>query len=516
MKARPVLLVAAMATVCMLAGCGGGGDSSIPNPVTIAPVNSSVFVEATVRPQGSLKSNVESLARNVAGVEDPGAAVVDKIEEAAAGADKPFSYEKDVEPWLGEKAGLFLAEFDGDEFAASGGMVQVTDIPAARKFLDEHVKSQGGEKFKDFSHEGFEYKASSDGTSIGILGDFVVVADRQEVYKNEIDTFLGEKLSERKLYKEAIAAAPSDSLADVYVDIGTLVESAGPVDPQAQLFLDSAGIDLTEATATASAIPGSDNVEIDFSTDVVGKNSPSGDASDLLGSLPAESFAALVSPDFGKGLEKAIDSIDESGIPGQIPPHRFKEVLKSAGIDLEQIAASIGDVGVFAEGTSKSTLNGAVVLTTDNPTEATNTVSNIGLLLRASHAPGVTAIGGKASGFSIRSAELGRKPIVVVAEGKRISIGYGLPAALQGLSESDQTLSGTAPYKEAVSALGETPITGFIDGPAALQLVDSLVPASESGYREARPYLDKVSYVAEGGGVSNGRTTAKLIVGFKK
>jgi hypothetical protein len=515
MKVRPVLLVAALATMYMFAGCGGG-SSSAPDPSSVAPVDSSIYIEGTVRPDGSLKTNLESLAANVAGIDDLSATIVEKIEESAQQAEEPFSYEKEVEPWLGEKAGIFLSGYHGQNFNSVGIALQVTDADAGQEFIEKHVKADKGETIEKASYEGVDYELTSDGTSLGIVGDFIVYAKEVQTFKDVVAASNGENLAETDRYSEAIESAPDSSLADVYVDIGALVKQSGQIDPQAQLFLNSAGIDVSEATATASAIPGSDNVEIDFSTDVTGENPPSGDASGLLGSLPAESFAAFASPEFGKGLEKAIDSIDESGIPGQIPPHRFKEVLKSAGIDLEQIAGSIGDVGVFAEGTSKSTLNGAVVLTTDDATEATNTVSNIGLLLRASHTPGVTAIGGKAAGFSVRSTELGRKPIVVAAEGKRISIGYGLPAALQGLSESGQTLSGTAPYKEAVSALGGTPITGFVDGPAALRLVDSLVPGSETGYLEARPYLDKVSYVAEGGGVADGRTTAKLIVGFKK
>jgi hypothetical protein len=515
MKLRPALSLAALAAACALAGCGGS-SSSPPDPVTIAPPNTSVLVEAAVRPEGSLKSDVETLAANVAGIKDLSGLIAEKAEEAARSADEPFSYEKEVEPWLGEKAGIFLAEFDGNNFASTAAAIQVTDTEAAQEFIDKHVGRQSGETYKSYSHEGFEYKAGSDGTSIGIIGDFLIVAKGQEVYKNVIDTHLGESLSEKTAYAEAVESQPEGSLADVYVDIGALVREAGPVEPRAQQLLDSLGVDLGEATAVASAVPGSDSIEVDLSSNLAGKTSPPGDASDLLGSLPAESFAAFVSPDFGKGLEQAIDSIDAGGIPGQIPPHQLKEGLKAAGIDLEQIAGSIGDLGVFAEGSSRSSLGGAVVLSTDDATEAADTVSNVGLLLRATHTPGVTAIGGKASGFSIRGSELGRKPIVVAAEGKRIAIGYGLPAALQGLSESGQALASTSAYKEAVSALGETPISGFVDGPAALRLVESLIPAGETGFEEARPYLDKVSYVAEGGGAADGRTTAKLIVGFKK
>ena len=199
-------------------------------------------------------------------------------------------------------------------------------------------------------------------------------------------------------------------------------------------------------------------------------------------------------------------------------PGKFKSGLKEAGIDVEKIAASVGDLGVFAEGDSESSLAGAAVLATKNSKEATNTVSNIGLLLRATGTSGVTAISGKASGFSIRSAGLGSKPLVIAAEGERIAIAYGLPAAKRALAtDPGQALADSPVYKEAVSALGGTPITGFVNGPAALNLASALIPADEKeGFLEAKPYLSKIDYLAIGSGSSGELSTAKLIAGIGK
>ncbi len=518
MKSRPVLLIAVLALVYALAGCGGSSDSSAPAPATVAPADSSIFVEATVLPTGTLKSNVEALAANVAGIDDLGTTVLAKVEEAAKEADEPFSYEKDVKPWLGEKAGIFLSDYDGQNFSDAGGVIQVTDTAAAQEFIDAHVKPDEGEKYEDASYEGVDYKVTSgDDSSIGIVGDFIVYAKNQQIFKAVVDASNGgEALADVTKYVDATEGAPSDGLASVYVDIGSLIKQAGPIDPQAAVFLQSAGIAPEEATATASVVPGADQVEIDLRSDITGNDPPAGDASKLVGSMPAESVAAFASPEFGKALGNLIDSIDANGIPGSIPPHKFKEGLKSAGIDLEKIVGSLGDLGGFVEGTTSSNLDGAVVLTTDNASEASNTVANIGLLLRLSHTPGITAIGGKATGFSIRSSSLGHKPIVVAAEGERISIGYGLPAALLGLSEEGKKLSGESVYKEAVSALGGTPITAFVDGPGVLGLVEAGPAAKEPKFLTAKPYLEKVSYIAAGGGVEDGLSTAKLIVGFEK
>ena len=158
------------------------------------------------------------------------------------------------------------------------------------------------------------------------------------------------------------------------------------------------------------------------------------------------------------------------------------------------------------------------MIETKDATEARNTVSNIGLLLRANHTPGVTAIGGKATGFSVHSAELGAQPVVVAAKGERLAVGYGLPATLRGLS-SDQgpTLSGTRPYNEALDALETTPMTGFAAGAPVLRLVEGLVsPEEREELAELKPYLAKIPFLAIGAEKKGDLAQARLILGVTK
>jgi hypothetical protein len=268
-------------------------------------------------------------------------------------------------------------------------------------------------------------------------------------------------------------------------------------------------------TLTASLVPGSDQIEIDLASDLGGTSPPTGDASELLGSLPQSAFAAFASAGFGKQLQEGIDSLDASGIPGEIPPNKLKSTLAAAGIDLDQIAGSLEDAAVFAEGANRSSLGGALVLTAKGD-EASSTVANIGIFLRAAQVPGVTAIKGKTSGFSVRSADLGNKPLVVVARGERIAIAYGPKAAANALdTETARTLGDGDTYKAAVSSLGGTPITAFADGPGVLKLVESLIsPEDAAEFAEAKPYLKKARFLAVGSGSSDGLATAKLILGF--
>ncbi len=157
------------------------------------------------------------------------------------------------------------------------------------------------------------------------------------------------------------------------------------------------------------------------------------------------------------------------------------------------------------------------MLSAEESGEATSAIEQLGTLLRSANVPGVTAVKGQAAGFSVRSSELGDKPIVVIAKGGRIVIGYGLAQALEGLETgSGATLAGSATYKAAAASLGGTPISAFVDGPAALALANALVPRSETDYQEARPYLRKIEYLALGTAEADDLATAKLIVGLSK
>ena len=519
MKARLVLLAAAAATAALaVAGCGGGGSSEA-NPASLVPATSPLFIEVVVQPEGELKGNVEALASSIAGVDDLGGFIVTELEKSASDSDEPVDFEKEIAPWLGEKAGISFDDYDGEDFTGYGVALQTTDADAAQAFVEKQVEGED-EPAEEVSYHGVSYWVDADDQqTVGVVDDLLVLAENEPTFKKLVDASSEESLADSDSFATAMDAASSGSFADVFVDVGGLIDrSGGGIDPEAQQFLDSAGIDASDATAVASLVPGKDQIEIDLSTDLTDQDTSTGDASELLGSLPADSVAAFASAEFGKRFEEAIDSIDSNGIEGEIPPDKLKSTLKEAGIDLEAIAASVGDIGVFAEGASESDLAGAAVLSAKNAKEATNTVSNIGLFLRASGTPGITAITGKASGFSIRSADLGPKPLIVAAQGERIAIAYGLTAAGKALAtDSSQTLSDDPAYKEAAGSLG-SPITGFAAGPELVGLIANALKGDEDegDFLEAKPYLDKIDYLALGSTSSGELATARLIVGVGK
>jgi hypothetical protein len=518
-KLRPVLPALLVALALFAAGCGGGSDDSSgggTDPASVAPPTAPVFIDLTVRPEGETKANIEALAQKIAGIDDLGELIVEELESSAADDGEELDFEKEIEPWLGDRGGLFLQEYEEDDFEGYGAAIQTSDEDAAKSFIDEQLESED-EAPENGSYEGVDFKIEADdGTAIGVFDGLVVFAEDEAIFKEMVDASNGESLAAEDAYGDATANLPDGSAADVYVDIGALIEEAGgEIDSDTQLFLDSLGIEPDEATAVASVVPGSNQIEIDFSTNLSGENPPSGDASELLGSLPGTAVGAFASAEFGKRFDEGIDQIDKEGIPGSVPPNQLKKTLKEAGIDLEAIAGSIGDVGLYVTGNSEKTLAGALVLETEEESEAKNTVSNLGLFIRKAGIAGVTAVNGEASGFSIRSPELGDQPVVVVAKGNRIAVGYGLASVGSAFQEAGKSLADSAAYKDATSALGSTPIAAFVNGPSALNLATALIPAGDEDFEAAKPYLQKIEYLALGSEASDDLATAKLIVGLK-
>jgi len=510
------LVALVILTATAASGCGGGssGGSDLAG---LASPGSLVFAEGTVQSEGELKSDVDALANKIAGVDSLGGLIVSKLEEEAREKEEPLDFAKEVEPWLGERGAISFSKLDGDGDLSGYGILLETTDPEATQATIDHQAKVNPDPVKEGTYRGVAYWTDTgDETVVGLIGDTFVGAEDARSFRAAVDAEQGESLGDESQFQDAISAASDGSLADVYVDIGGLIEASGDsIDPTAREILQNAGIDPSEATAVASLIPGSDQIEIDLSSDLGGEEAPSGDASDLLASMPADSFAALATTGFGDQLKEALDNLDASGVPGELPPNQLKSGLAQVGIDLDEVASSLEDAAVFARGTNESNLGGALVLTTSSD-ETVQSIGRLGKILRSAGFPGVTALTGKASGFSVRSEELGHYPLVVAAEGKRIAVGYGLRQTLAGLETSaEATLGDSVAYKDAVTALGSTPIGAFVAGPAALGLAESLVSRSETGFWEAVPYLKKIDYVAIGSDADGETATAKAIVGVE-
>ncbi|HEU5062136.1 MAG TPA: DUF3352 domain-containing protein [Solirubrobacterales bacterium] len=503
----------------VIAGCGGGDDGGdgTADPASVAPAQAPIFINFTLRPEGETKQNIDALAEKIAGIDNVGDLIIGELENSASEDGEEFDYEKEVEPWLGKEGGLFLREYEDDDFESYGVAIQTSDEDAARAFIDKQLESED-EAPEEGSYEGVDFKVEADdGTTIGVFDGLVAMAEDEEAFKSMVDASDGENLAGEEAYSDAVADVPANSAADIYVDIGGLIEeSGGEIDPDAKMLLDNVGIEPKEATAVASVVPGRDYLEVDVVSDLAGQEAPSGDASQLLGSLDSEAVGAVAFAGFGDQLQEAIDELDKEGIPGEIPPNQLKNGLKEAGIDLDAITGSVEQAAIFLTGRNEGTLSGVLVLTTDGSDGPTEAIESVGKLLKSLGTAGVTIKGGGgAKGFEVRSPDLEGRELTVLTMGNRIAIGFGsdlvtsVPLAL--LPGEGARLADMAEFKEAEEALGQTPISGFVHGPRALKLAESFITPGDSEFEGIKPYLDNVSAVAIGSEPEGDRAKAKLI-----
>jgi hypothetical protein len=515
-----LVLAALLGAALLVAGCGGSSDSGGGEPASLAPADVPFFFEADLTPEGKAGEELDQLADTVLGIEDVSGSIAEQLDEAVVvGKGEKFDYEEEVEPWVGETAGLYLQEYDGDDFHGGGIALELSNTGEAEEFF-EKKNDESDEPAEEAEFEGNRYWSTSDDESVvGFIGDYLVYGETQGDFEEMVTLSEGdEALNESEKFQTAMEAAPSEGVGTLYVDIGgALKQAEAQISAEDQAGFEILGIEPRKATMVASLIPHSDQVEVDFSTNLSNASSVSGDASALLESLPATAVAGFAAPEFGKAFGEQIDQLDETGIAGQVEPGELKPALESIGIDLEAIAGSLGDVAGFVEGSSEASLGGAVVFEANDPTEAKNTVSNLGLLLRATGTEGVTAISGELSGFSIRSTDLGSQPVIVGAAGEKIVIAYGPRAAARVLKANAKTLGTTADFEAAKATLGSTPISAFVSGGPAIQLLDAtLNPDARAKFDSAKPYLQKITYVALGSEAKDEATTARMIIGVQK
>ncbi len=513
-------LAALVAAALVVAGCGGSsGGGSGDEPASLAPTTAPVYLEVDLGAEGKQSEEFDQLTQTVLGIENVGEFVAEQLEEQALGSEEKFDYEEEVEPWLGEKAGMYLDHYDGDNFDGYGVIFGTTDAGEAEEFIEKRVAANSEEEAEEGEFEGDKYYVEADGeTTLGVVGDYVVFgetkADFEEMVKTEAS---GEGLADAEKFQTATESTPDEGLGSVYVDIGGMIQEAkGSIDSETEAGLALLGIEPRKATAVATMVPHSDQVELDLSTNISRAAESGGDASELLESLPATAVLGFAEPEFGKAFGEGLHEFSEQGVPGQLGPGELEAVFEQLGINFKSLSGSLGSIAGFVEGSSQASLGGAVMVETSGSGEAKDLVAKIGLVLRASGTEGVTAISGELSGFSVQLPAL-QQPLVVGASGEKIVIAYGARAAAQALRKQAKTLGTTADFEAAKAALGSTPINAFLDGGPALKLADTMIPIDKrEGFDNAKPYLRKIAYAALGSEAKDGVTKAKLIIGVQK
>jgi hypothetical protein len=510
---RKLLAIAAVLTVPALAAAGCGNDEAASGASELVPGGALIYAEADLKPEGDQKRAVDSILAKFPGGGQAGDKLKELIDKGLRKSDPSMSFEKDIEPWLGDEAAFFVSDFGVSGGEGALGLVVATDDEDAS--LDALKKTATG-KVTQKSYRDVDYlmEESQDLNAAAAFDGFLIIGTEAGV-KAAIDTSKdGPKLSDDDAYKKALDKAADDRLGLVYMNMPELrkqVQQAGTgalPDSFKRFFKEP-------VVSTVDADDDGVTIESAVTDELAGAFGLIGGGSDLVSELPADSWAAFAQNDFGKLIDLFADSF--AGVAGgrDMIEQQFKA---ATGLDLQKdVLDWMGDFGVFVRGRTISELNGALIVETKDEAAsarfidalerlARNQADNPGDSVGPLRAPG----GGK--GFTLSSPDV-PKPIHVFQRNGRVVFAYGDAAAKDGADASDKL--GDSPDFSAVrDSLGDYDVSFYVLMQPILDLVDSTDSGSDPDWQKAKPYLEPLRALVGGtsGEGDSLRQAVKLVI----
>jgi hypothetical protein len=218
-----------------------------------------------------------------------------------------------------------------------------------------------------------------------------------------------------------------------------------------------------------------------------------GEASDVLGDMPADSWVAVGQTDLGKLLDFYVDAFGSMAGGRDAIEGQFKA---ATGLDLQQDVLSwMGDFGIFVRGTSLGNLDGALVVQTSDEAKSERFLEALERLART-QSDGGTQIRRRDGGYTV-AIEGVPKPIHAFVESGKLVFAYGDAAAKAAVDPAD-TLGDSPDFTSVKESLGDYEVSLYVLVKPILDLVDSTEAGSDADWQDAKPYLEPLNALVAG------------------
>jgi hypothetical protein len=394
----------------------------------------------------------------------------------------------------------------------------VTDEDEAQAAIDRAI--EGSDKtFSERSYKDVDYRASGDGAA-GLVEGFAVFGTEPEV-KRTIDAVKGDGLDSDDRFQKAMDGLEDDRLGSFYVDVKSLLDTALRRDPEAAAQFEQAkrliAFDKIGSVAGAFMADG-ERLAMDATAEVPEDAFPaglgalaSGGSTPLLGELPGDSWLAFGVPEFGPALKGIYQQV-AGALGGAAIENQLRQEL---GLDLqEDVFSWIGDVAIFARGTTADAIDGGLVIEVTDPARAKTAFGKLVGLAQTRSGTNAKPVEIPGAETAFEAAAPGApQPVVAARSEERVVVAIGRRAAADALGGGERLADADA-YAAAESVLGDDVEPGFLlSMPAVLELVRSSGEA-DADFEKARPYLEAFGVIAGGssrdGDTARSRTAAEL------
>lgn len=564
------IAISAALLAALVAGCGGDSDEEPGMELAeLTPSDALFYGETAIRPEGALKNNVEGFLEKFPNGDEVGDRLIESIEEESAeddspgsettesdddgptppglegilgedgsnrdggddgdGDGNPFSYEDDIEPWLGERAAFFATGLDvsPDEFGESETelsegaiLVETRDADQARDKLRELTSEEEGEP-TELEYEGVSYdlyenaEATEDFNAIAVVEGIAIIAT-EDGLKAAVDASNAESFEANEQYDGFLGEdRDGEVFASFFVDLATIFDQLPPSAFTAKERQQLEGIygDYLKEPILGAVEVSSDAAALEYTGATGEFSAPLVEQTPLLDAGFEDTWGLFAASDIGSLLGPFVSDPASLGITQRELDIVDAQLQREAGIKLTDLQA-FGDLAVFASGESITELQvGGVV---ELPDQAVRQ-RLLGALRQAVIREGAAQVAPLtiqgAEGFSIQPVGL-PVPINVAASGDRVVIAGGDPAT-EALLSGDGGVQSSEGFERASGALGDGFAVNFlVETDPVIALVESTGEDDED-FQEAKPYLEAIDYIASGTATSGGRDISRLVVGVK-
>ena len=478
-------ITALLSAIAVATGCGNDG-SSASGAASLAPAGAVVYGEATLDPSDDQQAAIDALIEKFPGEGSAGERIRGLLEKAFSESDIGLSYAKDIEPWLGDRAGFFVASLTPGSDSSAALLVATDDEGKASDAIEKGAKANDG---KAASYRGHDYYAISDGAA-GVVDGWVVLGS-ESGFKAAVDTAEGgARIEDDDAYTEALDDAPEERLGFVYFNTPAFVKQLQKTGPGASLG-PFAGLFKDPVLATFNATEQGVRLEATLPESLTSAFPILGDSGGRAADRPAASWLASAQPDLGKPISYFVDVF--GGLAGG--RDMLAQQLKAAtGLDLDKdVIAWMGDWSLFVRGESVAELSGALVVETSDEAASARFIDAVARLARKGDV-NVTARDG---GVTLSTSEV-PEPIHLFQSDGKVVLAYGDAAAADALNPGE-TLGDTQAYKDAEEALGgDYDLSFYLGFEPILALVDSTGAGDDEGWQKVRPYLEPLGALVVG------------------
>jgi hypothetical protein len=544
-----IFALALLAAGTALAGCGSSGSGTNGDPAGVTPASAPLYASIAIKPSGGATGAASSAAKKLTHLAEPYGSVAQAL---LSGVGSHLEFKRDVEPWVGDRAGVFITSLDTSKLPQSatsaqalleGGLssaasslgagtfgskgtqgaivLDTSDVAGARSFLAQRAREQQAHAA---SYRGVSYQVSANGAAEGIVKDFAVIGSESGL-KSVVDTSLG---AAAVTTAAGYAKPPADAIASAYVQPEALVKavhgSSGAmsqgVSLLGQLFAGS-------QSASLSVTPTANSISLQGEVHSAGGSTPlfGQEGAKALGELPGGAWlAAGIGSTGGANLPRAlallrgVASLGTSTVFGSLGGagiERLFAALSSPNAKLQQDFGSwAGPAGMFVSGTGLFNLEAALVIASNDPTASRAAVGKLGNLMRSAGAVVSNAsIAGTDAAVSVKLQ--GFPAVIFIADGHgKFVLGLG-QASVQGALSPSSTLSTSPSYSTAASTLGNGIEPSLIvEFPTLLGFLEGVGLTQSPGVSNLVPYLKSLGTLTAGATSQSGVEHFRIVLGL--